>query len=151
MLLSEAEAVSNLVLNTFSTFIAPGYSDEGKLTFTAFVQPQRIVERHNSGHFTLVAESEGMIVGMIQVRRPSHVLLLFVDGQEHRRGVARRLVETALEKICSEEAAVNEVTVNSTPYAVEVYRRLGFEYAGGEESREGIVFTPMVKQVRASV
>ena len=35
------------------------------------------------------------------------------------------------------------ITVNSSPYAVEVYRHLGFTPTGGEQNIDGLRFTPM--------
>jgi ribosomal protein S18 acetylase RimI-like enzyme len=146
---NEVDAVSDLVLRSFSSFVAPSYSDEGRMTFSKFAQPQKIAERDCCGHFTIVAEIEGKVVGMVQVRRPSHVLMLFVDGHAHGRGVARKLVESAVERIESEQR-IKEVTVNSTPNAIEAYRRIGFVEAGTEQTTEGITFTPMVMRLRES-
>ena len=36
------------------------------------------------------------------------------------------------------------MTVHSSPYAVEVYRRFGFVPLGGEREENGIRYTPMV-------
>ena len=41
---------------------------------------------------------------------------------------------------------VEQITVNSSPYAVKVYEHLGFAKTGEQrESENGIVFTPMKK------
>ncbi|WP_334295796.1 GNAT family N-acetyltransferase [Clostridioides difficile] len=38
---------------------------------------------------------------------------------------------------------LTEITVNSSPYAVEVYHKLGFKDTAVEQIVDGIRFTPM--------
>ena len=76
------------------------------------------------------------------MRPPSHISLMFVDKQYQRRGIARRLFETVLD--CRDIVDGNAcITVNSSPYVVEIYRRLGFQPTGEERTENGIRFTPM--------
>ena len=44
---------------------------------------------------------------------------------------------------------VEEITVNSSPYAVEAYRRLGFVDVDNEKLLDGIRFTPMIYHVNS--
>lgn len=147
MRLREAEQVAGLVMRSFSEFIAPDYNDEGRASFTAFTRPQKLAERHVYEHFTLVAEHGGEIVGMVQVWRPSHLLMLFVDKSFHRCGVARRLLASAIGRIRREEPHVNLLTVNSSPFALEIYTRLGFTVAGPEDRSDGVVCVPMAMRI----
>lgn len=41
------------------------------------------------------------------------------------------------------EEGIQEFAVNSSPYAVEIYRHLGFEEVDQEQTVNGIRFTPM--------
>jgi len=68
--------------------------------------------------------------------------LLFVSGKHHRRGIAGRLL-----KIMIEWYKPPVITVNSSPYAVEAYRRLGFTETGPEQLVSGIRFTPMTREL----
>jgi predicted GNAT family N-acyltransferase len=61
-----------------------------------------------------------------------------VDSRYHRRGIGGRLFETALEN-----SGPGPVTVNSSPYAAEVYRHLGFKDTAPEQLRDGIRYIPM--------
>lgn len=144
MRLDEAVPVSALVLKSFSTFIAPGLSTEGQTEILNFARPEKLAERHADGHLTLVAEIDRQLAGMIQVRCPSHVLMLYVDEQFHRRGIAQHLMQSAVERIRLEFPEVELVTVNSSTYAVTAYRRMGFEAISEELCHGGVVFTPMV-------
>lgn len=48
------------------------------------------------------------------------IKVFFVDGEYHRQGIGRKLFETVLRN------SSNELTVNSSPYAKEIYHHLGF-------------------------
>ena len=57
----------------------------------------------------------------------------------HRRGIGRRLFEAM-----RRDYEKQEFTVNSSPYAVEIYKRLGFVQEDAERlSPEGLRYTPM--------
>lgn len=136
--------VSALVLRSFSAFIAPGLTEEGRAEICNFAQPENLATRHAAGHLTLVAEIDDQLAGMIQIRCPSHVLMLYVDEPFHRRGIAQHLMQTAVERIRLEFPEVELVTVNSSTYAVTAYHRMGFEAISEELCQGGVVFTPMV-------
>lgn len=68
--------------------------------------------------------------------------MLFVNKEYHRRGIARSLFEM-VEKICRSQNNINKITVNSSPYAIEVYHHLGFFDTDKKQTVDGIRFTPM--------
>ena len=59
-----------------------------------------------------------------------------------RQGIARALFST-LRDHCRTAPDTPRITVNSSPYAVGAYRRLGFRATGDERTVDGIRFTPM--------
>lgn len=70
--------------------------------------------------------------------RSPHINFFFVHEEYHRRGIGRRLFETAV-KSRPEKC----ITVNASPYAVPVYRRLGFVPTDKMQETKGIKFLPM--------
>ena len=95
----------------------------------------------------LVADMGDKIVGVISIKSidtGKHISLLFVDEECHRRGIARKLLEKALEICRCCIPTINQITVGSSPYAVSIYKRLGFQQLGQEQVENGIRFTPMV-------
>lgn len=72
----------------------------------------------------------------------NHICLLFVKKEYHRLGIARKLFKQALE-ICKTQQNIHEMTVNSAPFSIEVYHRLGFMDTGQEQTVNGMRFTPM--------
>lgn len=63
----------------------------------------------------------------------NHIALFFVDGAYHKQGIDRKLFETILIN-----STANELTVNSSPYAKDVYHRLGFIDSDVEQIVTGI-------------
>jgi len=55
--------------------------------------------------------------------------------------MARSLFQTVKE-ICKKQDNISKITVNSSPYAVEVYHHLGFVDIDKEQTVNGIRFTP---------
>lgn len=143
MQLEDAPAVSELVLRTFHLFVAPDYRAEGIQAFTGFVQPVPLQNRLRLGAHGFVAVVDDRIVGMIELRNLSHITLLFVDSAYQRRGISRELVRLALEFCREYNPQLREVTVNSSPYAVEIYRRLGFVPTNIQQDTNGILYVPM--------
>ncbi len=139
----EEDAVHSLVAGCFNSFIAPGYSQEGVDKFYEYVQPECIRLRSGDGHFLLVAVADGVIAGIIEVRNYDHVSLFFVDERCQGQGVGRSLFEAALELCRGHDPALASLTVNSSPYAVPVYGKLGFRPVEPEKVVNGIRFTPM--------
>lgn len=137
---SETAAVSTLARAVFDQFVAPHYEAEGVAEFHRYASAEAFSQRHESGHITLVAEDSGKLFGMLHLREPSHVSMLFVQSSFQRRGIARGLLAAAG---ALADNADCELTVSSTPNAVSAYECLGFRVAGPEQYVNGIHFVPM--------
>lgn len=64
--------------------------------------------------------------------------MFFVDGKFHRQGIGRQLF-----KAIKAKANGKAITVNSSMYAAEFYRRLGFKDLNTKQEINGISFVPM--------
>lgn len=145
---------TRLVWDVFSEFEAPGYEQQGVDEFRRYIESNAVATRMNTGELKLWGGFEGgVLTGVIAIREREpgapktdfngygHISLLFVRKEYHRRGQARALFETA-KQACAESGA-KEITVNSSPYAVEAYRRMGFAPTDEERCVNGIRYTPM--------
>ena len=132
-----------LVIECFNEFVAPGYDNEGVKEFLKYVNPNLMKERLTKDNFILVAIDSEVIIGMIEVRSNNHISLLYVKKQYHRRGIARRLIKLAIDKCRQVDSKIDEIDVNSSPYAVKIYERLGFIKTNTEQLSNGIRFIPM--------
>ena len=123
--------------------MAPHYSPDGIQEFYRYIDPELLTRRIQTDHVAWVPEADDLLVGMIEMRNLDHVSLLFVAGQVQRRGIARRLLQEALEWSNRNTRDPCEVTAHSTPNAVEAYERLGFHAEGIEQNIHGLRFVPM--------
>ena len=125
----------SLVWSVFLEFEAPDYSEEGVQEFYKSIHDENYLQQLCMyGAFL-----EGKLVGVIATRSEgSHIALFFVEGKYHRQGIGRNLFE-----IVKADCGSEKMTVNSSPYAVQVYAKLGFHQTDEEQVVNGIRFTPM--------
>ena len=143
----EEQQVFLLIKRVFDEFVAPLYETEGVEEFLGYVDPDRMALRLSGNHFGLLAEKGRNLLGVIEIRDFNHVSLLFVPGNVQRQGIAKQLLEKALE-ICQSKLDLSEVSVNSSPNAVKAYQKLGFKVKGLEQLENGIRFVPMTLRIR---
>jgi GNAT superfamily N-acetyltransferase len=136
----------SLVSSVFDEFVAPLFTDEGISQFKTFIESSNLDKRLQENSFILIAELGDEIVGVIGMRDWTHIFLLFVDGKHQRKGIATRLVHEALRRCEHEGHKPAKVTVNSSPNAVEAYRRMGFVQIKEEEVHQGIRTVPMIME-----
>ncbi len=84
----------------------------------------------------------GLLVGVVGVRRKTHLFTLFVADGMQRRGLGRLLWNHVKAHVV-ERVKVEEFTVNSATNAVPIYERLGFKVAGPVVNSQGIMYLPM--------
>ena len=124
-----------LSLNVFMEFEAPVYPPEGVAEFKATLENTERIRRMN---FYGAFDNE-KLVGVLYMRKPQHIAGFFVDSHYHRRGIGRSLFE-AMRRDYSNQV----FTVNASPYAVEIYKHLGFVPTDTQQITNGIIYTPML-------
>jgi ribosomal protein S18 acetylase RimI-like enzyme len=141
----EERDVLELVMRAFDADVRPDFSQRG---VEEFVRSARsFVLDPPAGHEILVAEVDGELAGMLDLRDCSHVSLFFVDAAYRGRGVGRALVDRAVGRGCACDSAVRALTANSSPGAVGAYEALGFARTGDERTVDGIRSVPMELRV----
>lgn len=137
----EIDEALDLVWTVFREFEAPDYSEEGVTSFhEAINDPAYIKTLRFYGAF-----EEGDLAGIIASRcGGTHIALFFVKKELQNRGIGRGLMNAL---IMNSDPGI--ITVNSAPYAVKMYHKMGFADTGEEQTRDGIRYTPMSVSVRA--
>jgi GNAT superfamily N-acetyltransferase len=143
----EYEKASALVLDTFDHDVAPLYVSSGIDVFHAYAAPEAMMSRTGSGHVLLVAEMDAALVGVAEVRDYNHLSLLFVTPRVQNNGVGRKLLTEIIRLIRSRHPSQTTITVNSSPNAVEAYKRMGFQTASAPQRKDGIDFVPLMLQL----
>lgn len=141
MNLNELEETMELVKKVFDEFEAPEYSDEGIKNFYKFANVENIKKLLNENLKIVIVKDYSKIIGMLAIRDNSHIGMLFVDKAYHQKGIAKYLIRYAKGLYGMNNT---DITVNSSPYAVEIYKRMGFEILSNEKETDGIRSTPMV-------
>ena len=131
----EVPAALALAWEVFSEYEAPVYPPEGTEEFRRCL---------HDGHYLAGIEyygafEDGKLVGEIGFRPAQrHICFFFVKGCCHRKGIGTRLFQTLL---C--DAPGGAITLNSSPYGLPFYQKLGFVPTDREQTVNGIRFTPM--------
>lgn len=138
----EEDRVHDLILRVFYRYVAPTYSMEGIDTFTGMLTPSFLVEK-KAGKFTVVAELEGRILGVLTMINASHIALLFVESEFQGNGVGKGLIRCGVDLALGRSPVLNTITVSSSPNSTSFYKSVGFEAAGDEKDENGMRFLPM--------
>ncbi|MHC5372175.1 GNAT family N-acetyltransferase [Enterococcus sp. LJL120] len=138
---ADIKAGLKLVTEVFDTFQAPDYGAAGIASFKSFIDFQQLYPQIISGKISLYGYFiDQQIVGLLGIRNPNHICLLFVAETYHRKGIARKLFANWLQEHSANPATV---TVNSSPYALATYQKLGFEGDTTVIESDGIKFIPL--------
>ena len=132
-----------LVWNVFDEFVAYQYCAEGVREFQKYIEGDYIKQLlDNSEMMMWGCFHHSKITGIIASKSSNHISMLFVDKNYQKQGIARALYQKFIE-YCSKNDSFSEISVNSSPNAVETYKRLGFVATDTEQQKNGIRFVPM--------
>ena len=146
----ELKRAIELVNRVFEEFVAVDYGEEGNKTFSTYLEYKldELTDDLASGNKRMwVYYDNGQLAGVAAVRGVNHVSLLFVDKRFQHRGIARALTEHMINEVVQTHPDVTEFTVNSSPYAVEVYERMGFVPTDAMQTTDGIIYRPMKRKL----
>ncbi len=136
------EPAMEMVWKTFLKFEATSYGEEGTKTFLEFISNERIHEMFRIGNYkVVVAKVDERIVGVTSLRSGSHISLLFVDEEFHKRGIGTRLLAFLQDTYLRN--GENKLTVNAAPYGVGFYEKTGFIKTDSQQTQDGVVYYPM--------
>lgn len=133
------KAISAFIKEVFDEFVGPDYAAEGKEEFYKYISTESIKNRSAKNHFMLFAlDKHKQLIGLLEMRNKDHISLLFVRKDMQRKGIGRKLLSAAIEKV-----KPKEISVNSGPNSIKAYEKMGFRKCSEEKTVNGIRFTPM--------
>jgi GNAT superfamily N-acetyltransferase len=147
----EVESAMALALEVFMQFEAPEYPPEGVETFKKdIVENREYLEGARQGLCPIYGAFDGekMVALMGMRSSKTHINLVFTKKEYHRKGIARAIFRYLLNDILAENPALDALTLNSSPYGLPFYLKIGFVPQGEEQTINGIRFTPMKYIVR---
>jgi GNAT superfamily N-acetyltransferase len=125
LIADDIPAVAALLRRAAEEFILHESTPEDGAVFLAEQGEEAVRAFVAKGFVYHIAEVDGELAGFIAVRERSHVYSLYVDKDFHRRGIARRLWETARDAATG-PGHPGAFTVNASNHAVPFYAALGF-------------------------
>lgn len=137
-----------LCWRTFLKYEAPEYKPEGVKNFYQFITDSILEKMFLMGEYRAFGAFEGDIIrGVLGVRDKTHISLLFVEEAYHYQGIAAELMNYTCRYILNQKLG-ESVTVNSSPYAVGFYHKMGFDDLDQEIEKDGIRYTPMKRNLQ---
>ncbi|MEA2012205.1 MAG: GNAT family N-acetyltransferase [Verrucomicrobiota bacterium] len=144
---TDIKNISKFVNKIFDEYVGPTFSDEGKDDLHEYMQKYNILARTQANHWILIAELQGKLIGMIEVKDNNHISLLFVAKNYQKTGVGSLLFKEAL-KISIKESENTSMTVHAVSNAVKAYKKYGFKATNTEQCENGIKFIPMKRKIQ---
>lgn len=142
----DSEKASTLIQRVIHSFNAKDYTDEGITNLMEFTSAKPLAEllSQEKTIATGASDDDVTLVGICLIRNWSHLTLFFVDGAYHGQGIGRKIFELASGECCIKNPELQTMTVNSSLFALEFYKKLGF-VAESEtpEKHNGVVYIPM--------
>jgi len=145
---SQIEEFSKFIRLVFDEFVSIDYSAEGNATFYEYIEIKEIEKRFTQGNIFLIEENNNRIIGGIEIRNLNHICLLFVDKEFQNKGIAKALFKRALEYIREKDPNITFIEVNSSPYAKEIYKRMGFKEKSNLKETNGIKYYELVYEIK---
>ena len=142
----EVDSAMSLALEVFMQFEAPDYSPLGVESFKKdIVENPEYLEKARQGSCPVYGAFDGeKIVALMGMRsNKTHINLVFTKKEYHRKGIATAIFRFLLDDVLRENPALQELTLNSSPYGLPFYLHLGFIPLSEEQEINGIKFTPM--------
>ncbi len=132
---AEYPKARELILKTFTQYVAPDYEKEGIDAFRSF-----LYEKTEEKLFLGVYEDRKLKGVLITERDKSHICAFFVECGQQGKGYGGMLMREFLKQ-------TNSVTVNASRYGKQIYEKFGFDALSEEQKKDGLIFTPMKYEV----
>lgn len=141
----EIPAAMELAMETFLRFEAPDYGPEGVQAFRRTVlENEEFLEKCRSGENRMWGALDGdTLAGLFVMRGESHICLVFTHHAYHRQGIATALFHRVIADVRKDNPNMKRITLNSSPYGLPFYLRMGLYPTDMERTIDGIRFTAM--------
>lgn len=140
--IDDIEKISDLIKRIYLKYNSKTDTEEGINNILSFISEKNMRLRFfNEGALMLIARDKNNdIVGVIELRNFEHISLFFVDDKYFKCSVGSKLFEEAKDILGQEK-----YSVNSSDYAVEFYKKLGFvQIYDSIKIKNGVHFHPMI-------
>lgn len=138
---ADLPAAAALVRKVVRDCVSAWLDSEAIEEYCSFATGPALCSRYSAGHEFWIAQHDDLLLGVLEVKPPRHVLMLFVHPEFQRAGIGRSLLSCAFPGFPHDPPQT--ITVNSVPQSIPAYERMGFVRNGAEQNVKGIRFVPM--------
>jgi GNAT superfamily N-acetyltransferase len=138
----EAHHVYDLISRIFQKYVAPTYSKEGVNTFLNMLSIE-FLKLSTPEQFTIIAEKNNTIIGILSIINKNHIALLFVETEFQKNGIGKALIHDCINRCMENNADIKSLTVSSSPNSLSFYKNISFKVIEEEKNENGMRFTPM--------
>ena len=140
--IADAPRISALIRELSKPFLVSP-TGEGAESFFAAISESAIHGYVSASNFEyFIAESQGLLAGVVALRDNSHLFHLFVAEPLQGHGLGRKLWQM-VEARAIQSGNPGKFTVNSSLNALPVYEKFGFVPSGPVVKTHGVAFQPM--------
>ncbi len=143
---ADAEAISALIHLLSHHFLARPDGQETTAFFAATNAASMAKHIEDPARLYLLAKSSDTLLGFISLKDRTRISQFFVHPEHQRQGIGSALWQAALSASLASQGA--DLTVDSSQYALNVYRHFGFVADGPITQAGGVVYTPMRRRAR---
>ena len=122
----DAESAASLVKLSFDRLSAEYWAPEARHVFLTEASPEGLRSAIATCAYSAVVFDDSRLVGILLMKSPTVLSLLFVHPSCLRRGIGSLLWEQARSHLSSHFPEVRTVELNATPNSVTFYRKIGF-------------------------
>lgn len=131
----ENEKIVALIEEVFLEFIAPTLSNQGIESFYNIISNKKFMNSLDTFGYFIDDKLQGLISMNNNMK---HISFFFVRKEFKNSGIGKKLWEYVKSNTKNEI-----ITVKSSPYAIKIYKKLGFYETDKEQIKDGIIYTPM--------
>lgn len=133
----------HLAWEVYAQDVIPTSTPESIRAFQDYIRYENISMSVRNKKLTIFGAFENAeLCGTIAISADGQLTLFFVKKEWQGKGIGRMLFQASY-NYCVQQAGVRQITVKAAPEAVERYRHLGMQVAGGEIEEYGRRYVPM--------
>ncbi len=145
---SDTYEAAKLISETYASFNRTEGSRKAVQEYIDFYNPDINIDKIQKGFIKsdifLVAELNGKLLGLVRGAK-NRVFNLFVVGNEHGKGIGKKLME-AFEKKCHAKGS-KQINIKASLYSVPFYQKIGYKKTTGVRNFQGLKVQPLRKNL----
>ncbi|MDR1379417.1 MAG: EFR1 family ferrodoxin [Synergistaceae bacterium] len=147
MLPGQGEAVCDLVRQVLDKQVLDKQEEKdftplGRVALDRYASPEALEHRGSLGYVHELAYVSEVLVGMIELRGPDRISMLYIHPNYANKGLGSRLVTRAVARCAAIAPKTRYMTVYATDSAANFYERAGFVRSGARKESNGVFSIP---------